>query len=232
VERTFKVLPQLTTTSLSTSSNPSVLNAAVTFTALVSSSAGVPPGSVQWQIDGVNTGPAVALDATGRATYTTSTLSVTDATGHTVVATYSGASGYESSSDALSQRIRYAAGGACEGDAGHAILQPVDADGTSVFKAGSTVAAKFRVCDANDVSIGSPGVVSSFRLTQVVNGTAASYVDEPVNSNIPDSAFRWDPGAQQWIFNISTKGLATVRTYYYAITLNDGSQIQFRFGLR
>ena len=91
---------------------------------------------------------------------------------------------------------------------------------------------KFRVCDANGNSIGTAGVVASFRLTQTINGTVVSTVDEAVDSTTPDSAFRWDPTGQQWIFNISTKPLSANKTYVYTITLNDGSTIVFQFGLK
>jgi hypothetical protein len=145
---------------------------------------------------------------------------------------YGGAAGFDPSSGTLSQFVTYAVTGDVQGSPGHQILQPINADGTSVFKTKSTVPAKFRVGDAIGVSIGTPGVVASFRLTQTIHGTVVNYVDEAVNSNTPDTAFRWDAGAQQWIFNISTKGMAIGYTYVYTITLNDGSAIQFQFGLR
>jgi len=118
------------------------------------------------------------------------------------------------------------------GSPGHVILQPVNVDGTSVFKQGSTAPAKFMVLDANCNSVGTPGVVSSFNLVQIISGTMVANVDETVDSTTPDNAFRWDPSGQQWIFNISTKSLAKNKTYVYLITLNDGSTIQFQFGLR
>ena len=120
---------------------------------------------------------------------------------------------------------------ACLGDLGHSILQPINMDGSSTFKQGSTVPAKFRVCDASGHSIGTAGVVTSFNLVQVVNGVVSTSVDEAVVSTTPDTSFRWDATAQQWIFNISTKPLSTQSTYIYAIGLNDGSTIMFRYGL-
>jgi hypothetical protein len=119
----------------------------------------------------------------------------------------------------------------CYGDAGHQILQPINADGTSVWKQSRTVPAKFRVCDANGVSIGTPGVVSGFYLTQIISGTLTN-VDKTVSSTTPDTAFRWDPTAQQWIFNVSTTNLWANQTYGYTISLNDGTTIVFKYGLR
>ena len=117
------------------------------------------------------------------------------------------------------------------GDPTHAILQPINPDGSSVSKAGSTVPAKFRVADVNCNSIGTPGVVTSFRLIAQSSDPNAT-INEDVTSTTPDTAFRWDPTAQQWIFNISTKGMKAGVKYTYQITLNDGSSIIFSFGLR
>ncbi|HYS96905.1 MAG TPA: YDG domain-containing protein, partial [Candidatus Dormibacteraeota bacterium] len=127
-------------------------------------------------------------------------------------------------------QILYAGSGTCAGDAGHVVLQPINIDGTSVFKQGSTVPAKFRVCDANGKSIGDPGVVQSFVATYMAG--ASTGVNEAIVSTTPDTAFRWDASGQQWIFNVSTKNLSANRTYIYVITLNDGSTITFRFGLK
>jgi len=128
--------------------------------------------------------------------------------------------------------VAYANSGTCYGDAGHQVLQPVNADGSSVFRQGSTVPAKFRVCDANGKSIGTSGLVVGFQLIQTVSGTLVSTVNEAVISTTPDTSFRWDATAQQWIFNVSTKSLSANVTYYYRITLDDGSTIDFRFGLK
>jgi hypothetical protein len=130
--------------------------------------------------------------------------------------------------------VIYALAGSCLGQPGHSILQPVNADGTSVFKQKSTVPVKFRVCDANGVSIGTPGVVSTFRLIQTIAGTTSD-VDEAVDSTTEDTAFRWSPTDQQWIFNVSTKNSpvnTANTTYVFRTTLNDGSNIDFRFGLK
>lgn len=114
---------------------------------------------------------------------------------------------------------------------GHQILQPVNADGTSVFKQGSTVPLKFMVFDANCTSIGTPGVVTGMALTGTMNGTEST-LNETIVSTTPDSSFRWDPTAQQWIFNLSTKNLPKNATFQYTIYLNDGTCIRFQFGLR
>ena len=129
--------------------------------------------------------------------------------------------------------------GTCIDGPGRRILQPVDADGTSVFKKGSTVPVKFRVCDAAGNSIGGSQPVTGWS-----NGTDVPYpvlywrttgagpVDEQVISTTPDTQFRWDATARQWVFNLNTKNLAAGYTYVYRIHLNDGTYIQFQFALK
>jgi MBG domain (YGX type)/Bacterial Ig-like domain (group 3)/Beta-propeller repeat len=129
-------------------------------------------------------------------------------------------------------KILYASSGLCDSQPGHQILPPINADGSSVIKQGRKIPAIFRVCDANGVSIGTPGVVSSFFLTGIHTGTSSTNVENFVDTNNPDSAFRWDSSNLQWVFNISTSNLAAGSTYVYTITLNDGSTINFQFGLR
>lgn len=134
---------------------------------------------------------------------------------------------------ARTYQVTYAGlGSACLGQPGHQVLPPVNADGSSVFKAGRTIPVKFRVCDAQGNSISTAGVVSSFRLIQTISGTVTLSVDESVASTTPDTAFRWDASDQQWIYNVSTSGLAADRTYVYRIYLNDGTYIDFMHGLR
>ncbi|PYI45071.1 MAG: hypothetical protein DMC57_00440, partial [Verrucomicrobia bacterium] len=127
--------------------------------------------------------------------------------------------------------VMYSASCIISGDPTHVILQPINADGSSVNKAGSTVPAKFRVTDANCNSIGTLGVVTAFKLIGQSSDPSA-VINEEVVSTTPDTAFRWDPSAQQWIFNISTKGMKAGVKYTYQITLNDGSSIVFSFALK
>lgn len=58
---------------------------------------------------------------------------------------------------------------------------------------------------------------------------ATSRLKSP-DATTPDTAFRWT--GDQWIFNINTKGLNSGSTYVYQIKLNDGSIIQFQYGLK
>ncbi|HET6203208.1 MAG TPA: MBG domain-containing protein [Planctomycetota bacterium] len=127
--------------------------------------------------------------------------------------------------------VQYAPpGGACGG--GHVILQPINANGTSVFKKGSTVPAKFRVYDANCVSVGPSPVVTSFTYSSYVGTPSAAVNEEPVSESTNNLGWWWDSSDQQWHFNINTKSFAPDRTYLFNVTLNDGSVLTFQFGLK
>ncbi|HXE92831.1 MAG TPA: YDG domain-containing protein, partial [Gaiellaceae bacterium] len=140
---------------------------------------------------------------------------------------------YSFSFSAGTLMVNYA--GSCSGaPIGNPILQPVNNDGSSTFKQGSTVPLKFRACDANGASVGPttavPNIVMSFVLDHTTTGTPG--VNETVDSTTPDTAFRWSSTDQQWIFNLSTKNLTNNKMYYYKVTLVGGASFMITFGLK
>jgi FtsP/CotA-like multicopper oxidase with cupredoxin domain len=96
-----------TRTVLTSNGTPAPRGTAVVFTAAVAAVApgsGVPGGTVQFQIDGRNSGAAVTVNSSGQAAMVTSTLAIGR---HTVVAVYSGDGRFTTStSTTLVQRIR------------------------------------------------------------------------------------------------------------------------------
>ena len=122
----------------------------------------------------------------------------------------------------------------CGGVPSSQVLQPINnpPQDLSVFKGGSTVPVKFQVCEAG-IPVTAPSVVVlpgapfTCSLTQLA-GPAT--VDEAFFSSTPDVTFR--SSGQQWIFNLSTKGLQANVRYDCTIQLNDSSTIPFSFALR
>jgi len=96
-----KVVRAATSLSLRSSANPSSLHDDVTFTATVSSSAGTPGGSVQFDVDGAALGSPVALVG-GVATIDTSSLAHG---GHTIQANYVGNVNFAPRQNSLRQRV-------------------------------------------------------------------------------------------------------------------------------
>jgi MBG domain (YGX type) len=125
--------------------------------------------------------------------------------------------------------------GTCTGgNPGGVILPPINQDGSSVWKVGSTVPVKFTVCGANGQPISDPTAVfasgyGSITLINTVRGTVNG-VNETTYNDIPDSAFRWSSGI--WIFNMATGNLDKNATYSYRIALKNGSFVYFTAGTK
>ena len=87
-----------TATTVNSSANPAAPGANVTFTATVSSASGIgtPTGSVTFKDAGSALGSAVTLDGSGLATLSTSSLTHSS---HSITAEYSGASGFNPSTN-------------------------------------------------------------------------------------------------------------------------------------
>ena len=146
------------------------------------------------------------------------------------------------------------ASGICLGEPSRTILQPVNADGSSVFKRSSTVAVKFRVCDARGLAIDAADVVTppspsrhpadctvplpvptpTTRAPVLCTRapTGGGTVNESVDSTTPDMNFRWNGSGTQWLFNLGTKNLSAGFQYGYYIPLKDGTIIRFSFALK
>jgi hypothetical protein len=138
-----------------------------------------------------------------------------------------------SSAALASYTVAYAAPGTCfHGLPGHQILFPIATNGSSSFVKGLPVPARFRVCDAAGQSVSTPGVVNSFRLIGIKSGNSFTPVDQPVQSALPWNVFVWDPLLRDWFFIIKTQSLAKGKSYFYRITLNDGSVIEFSFKIK
>ena len=128
--------------------------------------------------------------------------------------------------------VIFAPDGVCVKDKepSHQILQPINADGSSVFNGNGPIDVKFRVCDANGISQ-STGVSATIRLTNKIQGTLNNAVDLPVDPKPGTNGFVFAED-QLWLFRIDSKQLAGGFTYVFRIELNDGSHIDFQFGRR
>jgi Bacterial Ig-like domain (group 3)/MBG domain (YGX type) len=179
--------------------------------------------ALTWTASGFVNGDTTSV-LTANPTCSTTALINSPVGSYPITCAGASATNYTFSYGAAKLKVQYAAA------IGHVIQTPINADGSSVFNQGRTIPAKFSVYDANGVSVGTPGVVSSFFLTGIVSGTTTTTMEDIVDTNNPDTSFRWD--GQEWIFNIATANLSGGSTYIYTITLNDGSTIVFQYGLR
>jgi hypothetical protein len=137
------------------------------------------------------------------------------------------------SSSSATYSVRYASG-PCLDDEGRTILGAVDPDGSSVFKQNETITLRFRVCDANGVSIGTAGVVTGDGTAQLVPAESllAASAKPPKNPPNAPTPFTWNATDQQWVATLDLKHHEKDNTYAYTIPLNDGTAIQVTFSLK
>jgi len=104
------------------------------------------------------------------------------------------------------------------------VLQPIEDDGSSVFKAGSTVPVKFGLWDWSGASVGTATATISYRSFDP--GTVAGDPQSESGTTASPSGgsqLRWDSKAQQYVFNLSTKQMKP-GTYQLLVTLDDGKR--------
>jgi hypothetical protein len=122
-------------------------------------------------------------------------------------------------------------GDAASGGAFGGYRSPINADGTSRFKLGSTVPVKFQLL-CNDAPI--TNAVANLTV-KMANGSTTAGTDVPSSTSAATTGnlFRYDGTSQQYIFNLSTKdsytnpdGTArpfTAGTWTLSIVLDDGT---------
>ena len=100
------------------------------------------------------------------------------------------------------------------------LLQPINADGSSVFKLGSTVPVRFRLTGA---SAAVTNLQASIYLAKVSNGVVGTEVEATAtNSADGGNVFRYDATEGQYIFNLGTKPLSQ-GTWQVRVDLLDGA---------
>jgi hypothetical protein len=192
----------VTTTTVTSSPSVSVLNAPVTFTAIVSAGvgAGTPTGEVQFQVDGVNLDAPVPL-SDGLASITTSAL---PGGTHTVTALYSGDALFVQSSGSVEQSVQYVFSG---------FLPPLNSN--LAFGLNRTIPIKFQLADSQGAFVSTLEAVASL---QALDSSGATNVLTNAGSTI----LRYDSASNQFIANWQTKGLLA-GDYTISLQLNDGT---------
>jgi hypothetical protein len=99
------------------------------------------------------------------------------------------------------------------------VLQPVNLDGSSVFKLGSTVPVKFQLTGASAGITNLSAALYTQRLGTTPTGSSLEAIS--TSSATTGNLFRYDSTSGQYIFNLSTKTLS-VGTYQLRLDLGDG----------
>ncbi len=114
--------------------------------------------------------------------------------------------------------------------------QPINSDGSSIFKAGRTIPVKVVLTNCSGVPIPNTTVtIQIFKITDTILGTQDELtVDASGNSNT-GNLFRYDSSSGQYIYNLSTKGYTTgtYRVYTnYVDPANGSKNYSIRFSLK
>jgi hypothetical protein len=115
--------------------------------------------------------------------------------------------------------IRYFFGG---------ILQPINADGSSIFKLGSTIPVKFQLTDYNGnfVTI----AVATIKVAKVSDGIVGDDI-EAISTSAATTGNLFRLADSQYIFNLATKPLSK-GTWQIKITLDDGTSQPVNISLK
>jgi alpha-tubulin suppressor-like RCC1 family protein len=97
-------------------------------------------------------------------------------------------------------------------------LQPINPDGSSIFKKGSTIPVKFRLTGA---SAGITDLTARLLVAKVSNGVTGTFVEGDTNVSADGGNLFRSAGGGQYMFNLSTKSMTT-GTWSLRADLGDG----------
>jgi hypothetical protein len=108
------------------------------------------------------------------------------------------------------------------------LQQPVNVDGSSIFRLGSTVPVKMKLTDfASQPVAGAVARLELAKLTDELEGT----VVEAVSTSAATTGNLFRPSGDGYIFNLSTKDLST-GTWSLRVVLDDGTVYPTHISLR
>ncbi|MGH2995503.1 MAG: PxKF domain-containing protein, partial [Gaiellaceae bacterium] len=101
------------------------------------------------------------------------------------------------------------------------ILQPINADGSSLFSRGRAVPVKFRL-DGDPLPSGFASVDWQLQRVLVSCETETEYSSENVGSVTPSTTFRYDATADQYVYNADFRDKAAGTCWKVRVTLDSG----------
>jgi probable HAF family extracellular repeat protein len=196
----------LTTTTLTSSANSAFFNQSVTLTANVAAltaNTGTPTGSVSFFDQASGTTLASVALSGGVAKWTSSSLTPG---GHTILAVYSGASKFITSSSSLVENVSSFSG----------FLAPLS--NNLAFNMNRVIPIKWQLGDSSGKVVTGVSAVVSLQVAPILSGGVLGTPFNPAASN--GIGLRND--GKQYTFNWDTKDVA-VGTYQIQLTLADGT---------
>jgi hypothetical protein len=119
-----------------------------------------------------------------------------------------------------------------------AIQPPINADGSSIFKYGSTIPVKVRITDCSGAPV--PGLAPTIGLSLANSATPPPPINEEVYSTSAadtGNTMRYDASGGQYIYNFNTKSAAITdqnATYWMTVrsAVTSPSQVASKFGVK
>lgn len=109
------------------------------------------------------------------------------------------------------------------------LQQPVNTDGSSIFKLNSAVPLKFKLTDYAGAPLS--GAVARLSVAKVTNAIEGIYLEAEAKGNSSSGNVFSQDGDGQYHYNLDTKPLST-GTWSAKITLDDGTSYTTRFSLK
>jgi hypothetical protein len=188
-------------------------------------------GGLQSGIQVCGTSPTTNVPSPGVASFTGSSGPLSTAKiGSNQVTGYAQDIAGNKASTVANYSVLYSTGNCLGNDPGHQIMPPINPNGTSVFWQSQIIAMNFRVCDAKGVSIGTPGVITNVGLQ--IGGKVDADAAQDVADILQETTFHYDTTHQYWTCTIHLSTLDVGFTYTFTISLNDGTTISYKFGVK
>ena len=106
---------------------------------------------------------------------------------------------------------------------------PINPDGSSIFKTGTTIPVKFKLTGAS-AAVGD--LTARLSVTKISAGVSGTELEATTNAAADGGdAFRYDAAAGQYIYNLSTKSLSA-GTWSLKADLGDGVTHQINVSLK
>jgi hypothetical protein len=208
VDRSFTIATAGTSTGVTSSLNPSNSGQQVTFTATVTSGAGVPNGTVQFKDGASNLGAAAALDNNGQASASTSSLS---AGTHTITANYNGSSNFSISSGTL---------------AGGQVVHSTNADLAGLSLSAGAISPVFSA-STTSYTLNVPNSTTSTTVTPTAADTNATITvnNVAVTSGSPSGSINLNAGDNTITTVVTAQDQTTTKSYTVTVTRAGVAQI-------
>lgn len=141
--------------------------------------------------------------------------------------------GTKTTSETATDNVGHVASGSCSTAVQYmfgGLQQPINPDGSSIFKLNSAIPAKFHLTDAADKGVA--GAVARLEVAKMTNDIEGTFMEAVApGSSADDTNVFKDQGGGNYQLNLKTTNLST-GTWVLKVVLNDGTEYRTYMSLR